>query len=148
MCIRDRYIGGFPAAFALYSAIVDFTVIKAAVFVSLLVFTIYSALTWRPRKPKTPKEVIQPKPNNQYIGVYGRMSNPCRLIVSLRGDFDVFNSYPNQMCIRDRPHAMRTFYAIVAWTQATQNMQYTINQNKSQDKKHNTSYEVIQQKSH
>jgi len=52
------YIGGFPAAFALYSAIVDFTVIKAAVFVVLLVFTIYSALTWRPRKPKNPKEVV------------------------------------------------------------------------------------------
>ena len=52
------YIGGFPAAFALYSAIVDFTAIKAAVFVALLVFTIYSALTWRPRKPKNPKEVV------------------------------------------------------------------------------------------
>jgi hypothetical protein len=52
------YIGGFPAAFALYSTIVDFTVIKAAVFVALLVFTIYSALTWRPRKPKNPKEAI------------------------------------------------------------------------------------------
>ena len=52
------YIGGFPAAFALYSAIVDFTAIKAAVFVALLVFTIYSALTWRPRKSKTPKEVV------------------------------------------------------------------------------------------
>ncbi len=55
------YIGGFPAAFALYSAIIDFTAIKAAVFVALLVFTIYSTLTWRPRKPKTPKEVVQPK---------------------------------------------------------------------------------------
>jgi hypothetical protein len=52
------YIGGFPAAFALYSAIVDFTAIKAAVFVALLAFTIYSALTWRPRKPKNPKEVV------------------------------------------------------------------------------------------
>jgi hypothetical protein len=52
------YIGAFPATFALYSAIVDFMVIKAAVFVVLLVFTIYSALTWRPRKPKNPKEVV------------------------------------------------------------------------------------------
>jgi hypothetical protein len=52
------YIGGIPAAFALYSAIIDFTAIKAAVFVALLVFTIYSALTWRPRKPKTPREVV------------------------------------------------------------------------------------------
>ena len=49
------YIGGFPAVFALYSAIVDFTAIKAAVFLVLLVFTIYSALTWRPRKPKAQK---------------------------------------------------------------------------------------------
>ena len=52
------YIGGFPAAFALYSVIVDFTAIKAAVFVALLVFTTYSALTWRPRKPKNPQKVI------------------------------------------------------------------------------------------
>jgi len=49
------YIGAFPAAFALYSAITDFTAFKAAVFVALLVLTIYSALTWRPRKPKNPK---------------------------------------------------------------------------------------------
>ena len=55
------YIGAFPATFALYSAIIDFTVIKAAVFVALLVFTIYSALTWRPRKPKTPKEAALPR---------------------------------------------------------------------------------------
>jgi hypothetical protein len=41
------YIGAFPAAFALYSAVVDFTVIKAAVFVVLLALTIYSGLTWR-----------------------------------------------------------------------------------------------------
>ena len=52
------YIGAFPAAFALYSTIADFTAIKAAVFGALLVFTIYSALTWRPRKPKNPKEVV------------------------------------------------------------------------------------------
>ena len=56
------YIGAFPATFALYSAIIDFTMIKAAVFVTLLVFTIYSALTWRPRKPKTPKEIDSQKP--------------------------------------------------------------------------------------
>jgi hypothetical protein len=31
------------------------------VFVALLVFTIFSALTWRPRKQKTPKEIVQPK---------------------------------------------------------------------------------------
>ena len=52
------FIGAFPAGFALYSAIVDFTAIKTAVFVALLVFTIYSALTWRPRKPKNPKEAV------------------------------------------------------------------------------------------
>ncbi len=51
------YIGAFPAAFALYSAVMDFTVVKASVFVVLLVFTVYSALTWRPRKPKALKEI-------------------------------------------------------------------------------------------
>ena len=50
------YIGGFPLAFALYSVIINFTAIKAAVFAVLLVFTIYSALTWRPRNTKTTKE--------------------------------------------------------------------------------------------
>jgi hypothetical protein len=50
------YIGGFPAAFALYSTIMDFNAVKAAVFVVLLMFTIYSALTWRPRKSNLPKE--------------------------------------------------------------------------------------------
>jgi len=49
------YIGGFPAAFALYSTIVGFTVTKAVVFVALLTLTIYSGLTWRQRKLKTPK---------------------------------------------------------------------------------------------
>ena len=44
------YIGAFPAAFALYSAVIDFTVIKAAVFAVLLAFTIYSGLTWRTKK--------------------------------------------------------------------------------------------------
>lgn len=48
------YIGGIPAAFAFYSAAIDFTAIKAAVLVALLVLTIYSALTWQP-KPKTPR---------------------------------------------------------------------------------------------
>ena len=48
------YIGAFPAAFALYSAIIDFTVIKAAVFVVLLAFTIYSGLTWRNKKRSNP----------------------------------------------------------------------------------------------
>lgn len=46
------YVGAFPAAFALYSTIVDFTPLKAAVFAALLAITIYSALTWRPKKPK------------------------------------------------------------------------------------------------
>jgi hypothetical protein len=58
------YIGAFPAAFALYSTIIDFTVIKAAVFAALLVITIYSGLTWRPRKPKTPKEIDSQKPRD------------------------------------------------------------------------------------
>ena len=44
------YIGAFPAAFALYSALIDFTVVKVAVFVVLLAFTIYSGLTWRTKK--------------------------------------------------------------------------------------------------
>ncbi|MCW4001202.1 MAG: hypothetical protein NWE93_13290 [Candidatus Bathyarchaeota archaeon] len=46
------YIGAFPAAFALYSAATGFTVVKAAVSAVLLVFTIYSATTWRIEKPK------------------------------------------------------------------------------------------------
>ncbi len=48
------YIGAFPAAFALYSAVIDFTVIKVAVFVILLAFTIFSALTWRTTTHKAP----------------------------------------------------------------------------------------------
>jgi len=47
------YIGAFPAAFALYSATVDFTPVKAAVFVVLLAFTIFSGLTWRTKKLST-----------------------------------------------------------------------------------------------
>ena len=48
------YIGVFPAAFALYSAITDFTIIKVAIFAVLLVFTIYGALTWRTKKRVSP----------------------------------------------------------------------------------------------
>jgi hypothetical protein len=44
------YIGVFPAAFALYSAVIDFTVIKVGIFVALLALTIYSGLTWRTKK--------------------------------------------------------------------------------------------------
>jgi hypothetical protein len=44
------YIGAFPAAFAFYSTVTNFTVVKAAVFVVLLAFTIYSGLTWRTKK--------------------------------------------------------------------------------------------------
>jgi len=44
------YIGAFPAAFALYSAFINFTVIKAGVLVVLLALTIYSGLTWRTKK--------------------------------------------------------------------------------------------------
>ena len=44
------YIGAFPAAFALYSTLIDFTIVKAAVFVALLAITIYSSLTWRTKK--------------------------------------------------------------------------------------------------
>ena len=44
------FIGAFPASFALYSAVIDFTFDKAAVFVVLLALTIYSGLTWRTKK--------------------------------------------------------------------------------------------------
>jgi hypothetical protein len=43
-----------PATFALYSAVKDFTVVKAEVFVVLLAFTIYSGLTWRTKKRMNP----------------------------------------------------------------------------------------------
>lgn len=43
-------IGAFPAAFALFSTLQSFTIVKAAVFVVLLAFTVYSALTWRTKK--------------------------------------------------------------------------------------------------
>jgi hypothetical protein len=48
------YIGAFPAAFALYSTVIDFTVIKAAVLMALLALTIYSGLTWRTKKRSNP----------------------------------------------------------------------------------------------
>jgi hypothetical protein len=46
------YIGAFPAAFALYSTLMEFSLIKVAVLAVLLVLTIYSASTWLPKKPK------------------------------------------------------------------------------------------------
>ena len=48
------YIGAFPAAFALYSGVIDFTFVKTVVFVVLLAFTIYSGLTWRTKKRSNP----------------------------------------------------------------------------------------------
>jgi len=59
------YIGAFPATFALYSAVIDFTVVKAAVFVVLLAFTIYSALTWRTKNPRTHRGKISLQLQNQ-----------------------------------------------------------------------------------
>jgi hypothetical protein len=52
--LYSLYIGAFPAAFALYSTVIEFTIIKAAIFAVLLAFTIYSALTWRTRKRSKP----------------------------------------------------------------------------------------------
>ncbi len=43
-------IGAFPTVFALFSALQNFTIVKAAVFVILLALTIYSGLTWRTTK--------------------------------------------------------------------------------------------------
>jgi hypothetical protein len=43
-------IGAFPAAFALFSAFQNFTIVKAALFLILLALTIYSGLTWRTKK--------------------------------------------------------------------------------------------------
>lgn len=51
------YIGAFPAAFALYSAIESFTIAKVVVFAVLLAFTVFSALTWRTKKPSNPSKV-------------------------------------------------------------------------------------------
>jgi hypothetical protein len=50
------YIGAFPAAFALYSTLIALTPLKAAVSAALIVITIYSALTWRPKKVKPTPE--------------------------------------------------------------------------------------------
>ncbi len=44
------FVGAFPAAFALYSAVIDLTITKVVVFVILLAFTLFSASTWRPKK--------------------------------------------------------------------------------------------------
>jgi hypothetical protein len=48
------YIGAFPAAFAFYSLAAEFTVIKMAVLLVLLTFTIYSATTWKTKKAQKP----------------------------------------------------------------------------------------------
>jgi hypothetical protein len=48
------YIGAFPATFALYSAVTNFSVVKAAIFTVLLALTIYSGLTWRTKKRPNP----------------------------------------------------------------------------------------------
>jgi hypothetical protein len=47
------YIGAFPAAFALYSTVIGFSVVKAAVFAVLLAITLFSASTWRTKKRST-----------------------------------------------------------------------------------------------
>ncbi len=44
-------IGPFPAAFSLYLTVQTFTIAKAVVSVLLLIFCVYSALTWRPNHP-------------------------------------------------------------------------------------------------
>jgi hypothetical protein len=51
------YIGAFPAAFAVYTTITSFTVVKAALSAILIAFTVYSALTWRPKKAAVPSKV-------------------------------------------------------------------------------------------
>jgi hypothetical protein len=53
------YIGAFPAAFALYSTVTDFTVIKAAISAALFALTIYSGLTWRTKKAKPQEKTSQ-----------------------------------------------------------------------------------------
>ena len=50
--IFTLFIGAFPAAFALYSAIADFTAIKMGLLAVLLAFTIFSATTWRTKNPQ------------------------------------------------------------------------------------------------
>ena len=54
------YVGAFPAAFALYSTIADYSLIKAVVTAALLAFTVYSASTWRPKKPKPTPATTEP----------------------------------------------------------------------------------------
>jgi hypothetical protein len=44
------FIGAFPVVFALFSTLQNFTIVKAMVFVILLMFTFYSGLTWRTKK--------------------------------------------------------------------------------------------------
>ena len=46
------FIGAFPAAFALFSTLQNFTIAKAAVFAVLLTLTIYSGLTWNKKAQK------------------------------------------------------------------------------------------------
>jgi hypothetical protein len=58
------YIGAFPAAISIYSTVIGFSAIKAAISGVLVAFTVYSALTWRPRKPKTQKETDSPTPSS------------------------------------------------------------------------------------
>jgi hypothetical protein len=41
------FIGPFPAVFTLFSVIQTFTIVKMLVFVFLLIFSVFSALTWR-----------------------------------------------------------------------------------------------------
>lgn len=48
------FVGAFPAAFAFFSMLQSFTIVKAVVFAVLLVLTIYSGLTWRTKKHKQP----------------------------------------------------------------------------------------------
>ncbi|HTY73967.1 MAG TPA: hypothetical protein VMD05_00185 [Candidatus Nanoarchaeia archaeon] len=43
-------VGAFPAVFALFSVLQNFTIVKAVVFVILLALTLYSGLTWRTTK--------------------------------------------------------------------------------------------------
>ena len=46
-------IGPFPAAFALFSALQAFTILKATVSIVLLLLTIYSGLPWQTTKPNS-----------------------------------------------------------------------------------------------
>ena len=49
------YVGAFPATVALWSTAANFTATKAIVSAILLGFTIFSATTWRTKKPKPMK---------------------------------------------------------------------------------------------